>query len=192
MPDRSTTAPRSWADAIPDAHLRVYGVIGFALLTAILAQVRVPMYPVPMTLQTLGVTACALTLGPRLGLASMGLYVLLGLLGMPMFSGLASGPAVLLGATGGYIIGFVLAQPVVAWLAARTRASWLGLTLAVLAGHAIVFAIGVPWLRAAANLPWGEAMLTGFIVFIPGMILKTAVAVLIGRRAVPAWQRRGW
>jgi len=175
-------------------EIRLAGVLLFTLFTSLSAQVAVPMPPfgVPQTLQTLAVILAALCLGPRLGAASMVLYFLMGAIGAGVFAEGNAGLRVILGQTGGYLIGFVACQPVVASLARRARGPLvLNLALASLAGHAVIFAIGVPWLYAVRNadpattLTFREALFGGFVVFIPGTIIKTALAMLIGLSLVP-------
>lgn len=178
----------------------------FALLAAIGAQISFPMWPfgVPQTLQTLVVILAALHLGPRWGTASMLLYLLVGALGAPLFSKGEAGFAVILGQTGGYLVGFVACQPVIARCVRRTDGSprgWGGIVLASLLGHAVVFAIGVPWLYivrkldaspAINSITWADALFGGFVVFIPGTILKTIIAVLIARVSLPWAMKRLW
>lgn len=178
----------------------------FTLLTAIGAQIQFPMPPfgVPQTLQSLVVILAALHLGPRWGAASMLVYVLVGAVGVPVFSHGSAGPAVVLGQTGGYLLGFVVSQPVVAWCVRRRDGSprgWGGIVLASLAGHAVVFALGVPWLYLVRRwdmdgggepITIAQAMYGGMVVFIPGTVLKTIIAVLIARAALPWAMRRVW
>jgi biotin transport system substrate-specific component len=187
--------------------MRAFLVGFFMLLTAIAAQIKVPMPPfgVPQTLQTLVVILAALHLGPRWGWMSMLLYVVIGLAGAPIFADGASGLAVLLGQTGGYLVGFVLSQPVIAWCVRRRDGSargWLGIVLASVLGHLVVFAVGVPWLYVVrtigaehgANEPltaW-NAVYGGMVIFLPGMVIKCLIAMLIARAALPWAMKRVW
>ncbi|GIK19362.1 MAG: biotin transporter BioY [Leptolyngbya sp. PLA2] len=180
------------------AELRIVGVLLFTLFTSLSAQVAVPMPPfgVPQTLQTLAVVLAALCLGPRLGVASMVLYFVVGAIGAGVFAEGSAGLRVILGQTGGYLLGFITCQPVIAALARRTRGPLaLNLALASIAGHAVIFTLGVPWLYAVRNadpataVTAREALFGGFVVFIPGTIIKTALAVLIGLYIVPRTPR---
>lgn len=187
--------------------LRASMVILFTLLLGFVSQI--PPFPigrfgVPQTVQSLVVILSALHLGPRWGTVSMGLYLVVGALGAGVFSDGGAGPAVIFGQTGGYILGFVLSQPVIAWCVRRadgTPRGWGGVVLASLSGHAVVFAIGVPWLYLVRKfdsnpsvnaLTVGEAFRHGCLIFIPGTIIKTAIAVAIARFSLPWAMRRVW
>jgi len=180
---------------IPDVYLKPLAVLLFVLLVAIAAQIRIPLPGgVPITLQTLFVSLAALTLGPRLGTLAMVLYVALGIVGVPVFSDFGHGPQVILGATGGYIVGFILAQPVInlvmRW--GRTPPGAMGSTLAVVAGHLVIFALGVPWLAVSTGHSAESALANGFLPFVPGLVLKSLVAGLPGARLASWSRRRGW
>lgn len=180
-----------------DIALQVTGVVGFALLTALCAQVTIPIpgTPVPVTLQTLGVTMAALALGGRLGLMSMGLYVLLGVVGFPVYADASGGWHVVIGATGGYLLGFILAQPLMA-RAARTPtgayAGWRGVVTALVVGHVVIFACGVTWLKLRLGLAWPTALDQGLWPFLPGSLVKGGAALFAGLLVAPWACRRGW
>ena len=159
----------------------VGGVVGFALLTAVGAWIRLPLpdTPVPVTLQTLIVVLAGVTLGPRLATLSMLFYLLLGAVGYHVFAAGDWGLQTLLGATGGYLVGFVLAQPVIGRLAPADGGA-LSLATASLAGHAVVFFCGVSWLMYWAGCDLATALRLGFWPFIPGTLLKTGVAMALG------------
>jgi biotin transport system substrate-specific component len=152
-------------------------IAGGSLLLAGLAQVRVPLpfSPVPLTGQTLGVLLIGAVLGSRRGPASVGLYLLLGLLGLPVFSGGGSGLAYLSGATGGYLLGFGAAAWLVGRLAERgLERRWTTAWLAFLAGEIVIFLAGVGWLA----LWFGpqRAVALGLTPFLLGETLKLLLA----------------
>lgn len=190
-------------DRATNALLACAGVGLFTFLTALGAQVAFPLPPfgIPQTLQTLAVTLAALGLGAKLGMASMLLYLALGMIGAPLFAEGDEGLAVLLGQTGGYIVGFIACQPVIHAIVRRpdrtVRSMWW-IAAAVVAGHVVIFAIGVPWLyfvrglEAATAITWRDALFHGMVVFLPGMVLKSAIAAIIGRWAAPFASSRGW
>lgn len=186
-----------FSESLTRAHLWALGVPTFAILTALGAHVAIPLPPdgVPMTLQTLFVVLAALCLGPKAGSMSMGLYVLAGVVGVPLFAGGAVGLEVILGQTGGYLLGFIACQPVVGWIVRGKDGlprGWLALVVAVLAAHAVVFAIGVPWLAVVRDFTIGRAIEGGLVPFLPGMVVKSIVAVLIGLVVAPWCVRRVW
>ena len=168
------------ADLLPRAAVRdVALVVGAALLTALCAQIVVPLgfSPVPVTGQTFAVLLTAAALGPLRGLLGQALYVLLGFVGLPFYSDAGSGPQVLFGATGGYLIGFVVAGAVVGWCARRgLDRDVRSAAVAFLLGSVVIYAIGVPWLAVVADMTLGEAVVAGLLPFIPGGILKAALA----------------
>lgn len=168
------------ADRIPKSVVRdIALVVGVALLTAVMAQVRVPLpfSPVPITGQTFAVLLGAAALGPLRGSLAQGLYVLMGLAGMPVFTGLESGWQYVAGATGGYVVGFVVASLVVGALARRgVDRRPAGTAGAFLVGSAVIYAFGVPWLASAADLPLGQALWQGAGVFLIGDAVKAALA----------------
>lgn len=172
-------------------------VVFFTVFLGFAAQVAVPLPPdwVPQTLHTLVVLIAALRLGPVLGTTSMSLYALIGLVGLPVFAGFGHGPAVLVGQTGGYILGFILCQPAVHWIVRRkdgTVRGWLAMVAAMTAAHAVIFAVGVPWLAVVRGFSLMRAIEGGFVPFIPGTIVKTLVAVLIGRYVSPLTWKKAW
>ena len=163
-------------------------VLGAALFTAGLAQVAfsVPGSPVPITGQTLAVVLTAAVLGPGRGMAAQLAYLLLGAVGLPFFAKAASGWGQLMGPTGGYLLAFLPAAWLVG-LAARhglDRKPWTAVPV-FLGGQLVILGIGMAWLRVAVSLDTATAFQKGFLPFLPGGLLKAAVAGLI---TVLAWR----
>lgn len=148
-----------------------------AALVAIAAQVVVPIWPVPITGQTLAVLLVGSTLGALRGSLSMVLYLILGIVGLPVFSDASSGTSVIFGPTGGYIVGFVFAAAFTGWLAQR---AWdrkiLRSVLAFLGGTVATFAIGMPWLAVALGLNLEQTLVSGLYPFLIGGVVKSILA----------------
>jgi biotin transport system substrate-specific component len=167
-------------------------VIGAVLiyLTARIA-FPVPGSPVPVTGQTFGVLLVGGALGFRRGLSSVGLYVLIGLIGLPWYAEGKGGVGVILGTSGGYLIGFILAGAAVGRLA---ELGWdrriLGAVMAMLIGNVIIYLVGVPWLMAVAHLDPPAGIAQGLTSFLIGDAIKLALAAaafpvawwVVGRR----------
>ena len=162
-------------------------VAGIALLW-VSAKIQIPLWPVPITMQTYVVLVIALSYGMRLGLAAIGGYIALGAIGIPVFAGTPEkgvGLAYLAGPTGGYVAGFVVAASVCAWLAARGWAlGWTRCLLAALCGHALIIGCGVAGL--AVTLGWERAIAVGLAPFLWGTAFKT-VLVAVTRPAGAKW-----
>lgn len=117
------------------------------LLTAVAAQLYIPASPVPFTFQTLSVLLVGATLGSLRGALSMALYAIVGAIGLPVFSEASSGTSVLFGATGGYIIGFIVAAALVGFLAEKNFSSnAIKMALSYAAGTIVIYALGATWL----------------------------------------------
>ncbi len=179
------------------ALLAIFQTLLFTWLTGISALVAIPLPPfgIPMTLQTLVVIVGAMGLRVRVGMAGMLLYILVGWLGAGVFAGGKAGLDVILGQTGGYLLGFLLCQPVISGIVRRkdrTVRGWGAIIIAMLAGHAVIFVLGVSWLATVRKLSLSDAIGGGFVPFIPGMILKTIAAVMIGLAAWPRSCRKFW
>jgi biotin transport system substrate-specific component len=159
-------------------------VLAGAALTAGLAQVAIPLWPVPITGQTLAVLLVGASLGATRGGISMVVYALAGLVGLPVYSDHTAGAAVLLGPTGGYIVGFVLAAAFTGWLAERRwERRFLAGMVAFVAGSVVVFLIGLPWLQVSLGLTWPQTLAGGLYPFIVGGIIKAVIAALALRGA---------
>lgn len=169
---------RSWAT---DIGLVTAG----AALVAVLAQVAVPLWPVPVTGQTLAVLLVGASLGAARGAASLTLYALLGGLGLPIYSDASSGWSVLLGPTGGYIIGFIASAAIVGWAAERSwDRGWYKPIITFIGGSLVVFAFGLPWLAIALGqfgLPndLQSVLIAGFYPFLIGGLIKAAIAAAL-------------
>lgn len=163
---------------------RIGAVVFVTLLTAIAAQISIPLpfTPVPLTFQPMVVLVGGAALGARLGMTSQVLYLALGIAGLPVFAAsptLPQGAARLLGPTGGYLMAFPFAAFVAGWLAERGfDRRYLTAVIAMIAGLAVVFAGGVSWIafftRPAAGL--STALAVGFYPFILEDVLKLLVA----------------
>ena len=149
--------------------------LGGALLITLAAKVQIPFWPVPMTLHTLAVFFLAAALGPRLGFAAMASYLAAGAMGLPVFSNAPDrgiGLAYLAGPTGGYLAGYLLGAGLTGWLAQGR--GLIGRFLAMLAGLAVVYALGLIWL--VAFVPASGLLAAGFTPFILGDLVKLALA----------------
>lgn len=158
----------------------VYAAL-FAALTSVGAYIAIPLGPVPIVLSNLFVLIAGLLLGTKWATASMGIYLFLGAIGLPVFAQGASGPAVLFGPTGGFLFGFVLAGFVVAFISSRGEQALWKDSIAVLCGIAFIYLPGVPWLKFKLSLEWGKSFTLGMQPFILGDLLKGAAAVFLVR-----------
>jgi biotin transport system substrate-specific component len=164
-----------------DTLLRKLAMVLFgSVLVGMSAQVSVPMYPVPMTLQTLAISLIGLTYGARLAGATLLAYLAQGAAGLPVFAGGAAGLAYLAGPTGGFLIGFVAMAWLTGWLVERGLSRGFGrLFLAAFIPALLLFVPGVLWLWAATPLDLERAVMAGAVPFQLGGIVKSAVAALI-------------
>ncbi len=162
-----------------------------AAVTAVAAQISVPLFPVPFTLQVLAVILSGLLLGPRYGALSQAIYVLVGAVGAPVFAQFSGGLAVILGPTGGYLVSYPVAAAV-AGLAARAarsgsrrRALWTGFLWGC-AGLAVIYAVGASWLSVVSGLPLTASLAQGVLIFLPFDLIKVVLATLVAVAAAPA------
>ena len=164
---------------LPKTMTRVLGVVLFTGLTCLGAFVRIPLpfTPVPITLQTLFVLLSGLLLGSRLGAASQLGYVALGAAGLPIFTGAGSGFAYIAGPTGGYLAGFVLASFLMGSCVRFAKDNIVFLCGLVLVGNAIILLAGALWLKVFFGYAWNYLFFAGVLPFIPGDLLKSAVAL---------------
>ena len=183
MTTRVAIARPVLADHVPAIAMRdALLVLAGVAVVAISAQVAVPLpfTPVPITGQTFGVLLTAAALGPRRGVASMALYLLLGVAGLPIFQHASSGMTYALGATGGYLIGFIVAGWLVGALARRgldRRPE--GTALAFVAGSLLIYAFGVPWLAVTLGVSLPEAVGLGLTPFLIGDAVKAVLAAVL-------------
>lgn len=179
------------ADLLPASRVRDIALVaGGAALTGLAAQVSIPVegLPAPITGQTFAALLVGTALGAGRGFASLALYLLLGMAGMPWFAEGASGFAI---PTLGYILGMLLAAAAVGALARRgaDRSVWRMAGVMAL-GSAIIYAVGVPYLAFATGMGLGKAVALGMVPFLIGDALKAALAMgllpatwkLVGRR----------
>jgi biotin transport system substrate-specific component len=175
--------PLVLADLVPAVRARDAGLVALGVLfTALLAQVAVPVpgSPVPITGQTLAVVLTAASLGPLRGTAVQVLYILTALVGLPFYAEASGGYETVFGATGGYVIGFIPAAYLIG-LAAKhgaDRELWKSVPLFI-AGQAVIFAVGVPWLARSTGMSAAQALDAGFYPFILGGIVKAAIAAIV-------------
>lgn len=156
-------------------------VFAGALLLAIAAQIKVPMWPVPMTLQTVVVLMIGLTYGGRLASLTLAFYLLQGALGLPVFSG-GGGIMHLFGPTGGYLVGFLLAASFLGYAADRNGVRTLPVLVAMLAGATLlIYLPGVLWLSGFVGLK--QAVVAGMLPFLLGDALKAALVALLHKPA---------
>ena len=200
--DRSTAAERgiTLADFLvpitvgertPTRLRHVALIVAGTLIVALTAQIVIPTTPVPFTAQTLGVLTVGAALGFRRAALALLLYLAIGAAGVGVFAEGSSGVGKILGATGGYLVGFVVAAAIVGRLAELGWDRHIGGSLAAMAiGTAVIYAIGVPWLKVTLGIPWETAVAEGMTKFLIWDAAKLIVAAsifpaawwLIGRR----------
>ena len=184
FPLRPTLAGAVWPEQASSgsrlARAALLALVGSAVLT-LSARISVPFYPVPLTMQSLAVLLLGAAFGLRLGVATMLLYLVEGAIGLPVFAGTPMhgfGLAYMMGPTGGFLVGFVLAAAVVGFFAERGADRSVPQMLgAMTLGHVVLFVTGYAWL---ARLIGPEAALVaGVLPFILGTIVKTLLAALV-------------
>lgn len=148
-----------------------------SIVIALSARLSINIGPVPITGQTFGVLLVAAVLGRR-GTLSVLLYIFQGIIGLPVFAGGAAGPAVLLGPTAGYIMGFIPASYVVGYLCEQGwDRHFLTAAAAMLIGNLIIYGFGITWL--ATFVGWDRVLTLGLLPFIPGDLIKIGLAAAI-------------
>ena len=165
--------------AVPRAGLltNTLLVVAASLATAVAAQLAIPTVPVPITGQTFAVLLTGAVLGPRRGALAMLLYLAEGAAGLPVFAGGAFGAAKLMGPSAGYLLAFPLAAAVTGALASRGWDRQFGSMLAaMLLGSAVIFVLGLVLL--ARFVPVGRLLDVGLLPFLPGDLVKSALAAL--------------
>ena len=162
-------------------------------LTAVMAAVicvlgpisiAIPVSPVPISLASMAVYLAVTVLGMKLGTLSCLIYLLLGLVGIPVFAGGSAGAAKLFGPTGGYLIGYLfLALIAGAFVGRFAENKWKNIAFAALGmilGTIVLYALGTAWLAYSAGMDFQAALWAGVIPFIPGDLVKMVIAVLLG------------
>lgn len=178
-------------------HIRASVITAlFAALIASGAYIAVPIGPIPITLQSLFIISAGLVGGRRIGVSAVGVYLLAGAVGLPVFSGGTGGLAHLIGPTGGFLLGSLPAVFIaglfsdLSELIARGQSEDLYerrtftmialMSLGALCATLILYLVGVPWLKVALKLPWERALALGMVPFLPGDTLKLIAAVSLG------------
>jgi biotin transport system substrate-specific component len=191
--DRSTAADRGLTIAdflVPirlgerlNARARdVALVVAGALFIYLTSKVVIPVAgsPVPITGQTFGVLLVGGALGLRRGAVGVALYVLLGVIGLPFFAEGKGGLPIIWGATGGYLIGFILAGAVVGRLAELGWDRKIGGALgAMVVGSAVIYAVGLPWLKVVTGMTVEETIAAGLTPFLIGDTIKIILAAVL-------------
>ena len=183
MHHMNNNAVRSLETGKSSVILQALWIVAFSALTAVGAQIEIPHQPVPYTLQTLIVLLSGAVLGKRNGALSQVLYLLAGLMGLPVFSGFGFGLAKILGPTGGYLLSFPVAAFVVGYLIDQKK-QLARTVIAMSIGVLVMFSLGTLQLNFVYYHDWSAAFTHGFLIFSWWDVLKLAAAVTLYHRFV--------
>ncbi len=153
----------------------------FTSLTAVGAYIAVPVGPVPVVLQNFFVLLAGVLLGKSRGFAVVATYLILGALGLPIFHNGTGGLGIIFGPTGGYLLGYLPAVYLTGLIVERNKKSVWFLLSGLFAGAAVVYIVGVPWLKVSLKLSWVKALSVGLLPFILPDILKIAAIIPLAR-----------
>lgn len=170
--------------SVVSLRMTVYASV-MAALTAAGAFLAIPIGPVPIVLQNLFIFLSGLLLGPGWGTASVGVYLLAGILGLPVFAGGVGGIGRFAGPTGGYLLGFLPAVWVIGLISNVSKTNGIRDLLAMICGCFIIYACGLSWLKVLTGMTWGKTMAVGMYPFLPGDALKMAAAVPMAKALRP-------
>ena len=158
----------------------------FSALTAVGAFIYIPLYPVPLTLQTLFTLLAGMTLGSVMGASSQIIYVLLGVVGLPVFAGFKAGIGILFGPTGGFLLGFIISAYVIGRIIETIKEKNIFYYLvAGLIGTIILYIVGITQLSLVTGIGIKKAITVGMLPFLPGDILKIIAASFIASKLKP-------
>jgi biotin transport system substrate-specific component len=158
---------------------RMIKVALLAALVSILSYITIPIPPVPFTAQTLGVMLVGLLLIPTDAFLSITIFILLGTIGIPVFSGGSSGIGILFGPTGGYILGFLLGATFISYFKGDGKNLAKNLIISSIGGIGIIYLIGIPWLAYSLKMNIIKTIQIGAIPFLIGDIIKVILAAII-------------
>lgn len=139
----------------------------------------IPISPVPISLGTFAIYLTGYVLGMRKGTISCLIYLLIGFVGIPVFTAFSGGPAKLLGPTGGYLVGYIFLILICGFASDRTNKILLCF-LGMILGTAVLYLFGTIWLAYQASMTFGEALMAGVIPFIPGDFAKIVIVLIVG------------
>jgi biotin transport system substrate-specific component len=168
----------------PEFKMMVYASL-IAALTAVGAYISIPIGPVPIVLQSLFILLAGVLLGKEWGTASVGIYLLAGAAGLPVFAGGTGGIGRFFGPTGGYLIGFLPGVYITGLISGKTKKNVFKDVTAMICGTALIYAFGVSWLKVLTGIEIARAFAVGMIPFIPGDALKIAAGALIAKSVRP-------
>lgn len=170
--------------ASTDLKMTVYASL-FVALIAVGAFIAIPIGPVPIVLQNMFVLLAGLLLGPVWGLACVAVYLIIGLAGLPVFAGGTSGLGKLFGPTGGYLLGYLPCVFITASVSKCLGKKPAFDILAMVLGSLIVYAAGVPWLKAVTGMSLEKALMAGMAPFLIGDVLKIVAAAFLAKALRP-------
>lgn len=154
----------------------------FAALTAVCSQIQIPLAVIPINLALFSVHLCALLMKKQYAALSMLVYLLMGLVGLPVFTGLQGGAGVLFGRTGGYIIGYVVSAFLTALLLEKWGRAWWKAVVSIMLGVAGCYTFGTAWYMALTGSPLWLSLSYCVFPFLPGDVVKMALAILLAGR----------
>lgn len=154
----------------------------FSALIAVCSIISIPIGEVPITLQTFAVCLAAAMLGWKRGTLSVFIYVLLGAVGVPVFAGMSGGIGILAGPTGGYIIGFIPAALIIGLAADKWERKALSLTISMVVGVLVCYAIGTVWFMVVTGMGVGESLMLCVVPFLIPDGVKIALAMILSNR----------
>lgn len=163
--------------------LNIYKIVLIGVMTAItciMGPLSLPIGLVPISLTTFAIYLTVILLGWKMGTISYLVYLLVGLAGIPVFSGFSSGFGKLMGPTGGYLIGFIFLAAISGIFIDKFRGKIYMYVVGMLLGALVTYAFGTAWLAFHLHLSFSAALSIGVIPFIPGDLIKMVCAVIIG------------
>ena len=167
-----------------DLQMMVYASL-LAALTAVGAYLSIPIGPVPIVLQSLFILLAGLLLGRTWGAASVGIYLLAGAFGLPVFAGGSGGIGRFFGPTGGYLFGFLPGVYITGLISEKGEKNILMDVFAMICGSVLIYTFGVSWLKVITGMELNKAVAVGMLPFLPGDALKIAAASIISRSVRP-------
>lgn len=154
----------------------------FAALIGISSQIAIPVGPVPITLGTFAVFLAGTLLGKKFGALSVLLYILLGAVGVPVFSYFRSGLSILISPSGGFMIGYLAAAFIIGWMTEKKGFSYFWLFSSMLLGNFVCYLFGLLWFMYLTHTSWEQAFAICIFPFIPGDVLKIGLAAFFTKK----------